>query len=500
MKTSRLEKLQFYSLMATGIAVTIGFARTIIVMRILTPEEFGFVGLVIAVGAIVGVAQHFGIDSASAREISMTEDERSASKVFTVALLFRLLISLPLALVLFLGSKLISDFYNNPIMTSGLRILSVVVVLEGLQGVFGATLRALQRFKTVFGFQLLQASVSFPLFVLFTYSFRAHGYLYAMLFSLFIVVLSYIVVLRMIFHRHFMFPTLKEFGRIFRNIFAIGRVTFGLKVLHTLWLKAGLLIMAKYVLETEIGYFNFALEWGGKFALSNRAINSVNPPVLTKLWKTDAERFRQVFEESFQKLFVLGYSVLISAIVLSREIIIALGGTQYTPVFKIFPLIFCTFFVYFLFDLIGAGVIVPTKNLEGVLKVYFSATLGAILLTWALVWKGLGIVGASVGLFAGAIPILIYYAKIALSRLSVRTLDSRCACLTLILLPTVGVSFVTGAIWDRILSLSISLVIYFLVADWFGILRFRSYARKAFATGKALILNQKAINIFRLER
>jgi len=492
MKSRSLEKLQLYSLIVTGVASAITLARAIVVVRILTPEEFGFIGLVLAVGAIIGIVQHLGIDSASVREISVAKDEREASKVFVVALLFRLLISLPLALVLFLGAEPVSRYYNNPLMFKGLRIFSTILILQGVQGVFEATLGGLQRFNTVFALRLVQASVSFVLFTLLTYYFRAYGYFYAMLCSVFIVLLSYMLVLATIFRGSFILPTTKEFKQIFKNIFNLGMVVYSIKILNTIWARAGILILGKYVAPAEVGYFNFALTFGEKSAIANKAINSINLPVLTKLYATNIDRFRELFEENFQKLFVIGYSVLVSAILFSRELIVILGGAKYSPASRIFPLILLAFFVYFLFNLIGAGVLFPTKSLKGVLKVQFLSRVGSILLTWILIWRGVGIKGAAVGLLMGTIPVLIYYTKIAFSRVDVKTFDIRCAWLVLILLPAMAFSFREGII-GRVLMLSISLVVYFTAADKLGILRLGSYTEKVFAKGTALISNQKGI-------
>jgi PST family polysaccharide transporter len=496
----KIERLQFYSLLVTGIVMVIGIARTIVVVRILTPEEFGFIGLVVAVGVMVGILQHLGIDSASVRELSMTKDESEASKVFTVALAYRLLISFPLAIALFLGSELVSHFYHNPFVRDGLRIFSIFLILQGVQGIFEATLRGLQRFRMVFGFQITQALVSFFLFVWLTYYFRAYGYLYAMVGSIFLILLLYISVLRRIFNNNFILPKAGEFKLIFKRIFNIGKVVYGIKILHTIWLRAGILILGRYVSPIELGYFNFALAFGEKTRVANRAISSINLPFLTKLYTTSIDRFKKVFKDNFQGLFAMGYPILISMVLFSRELVVILGGADYAPTFRIFSFILLSFFIYFLFNLIGAGVLFPTNSLKGVVRVQFFSIIGSVLLTWILIWRGFGVNGACLGLLIGGIAILIYYIKIAFTRINIKTFDTHCLWLSLILLPSLAFGLMVKEIIVRALVLSINLAVYLIVADKFEILKIGFYIERAFTKVKSFVLNQKGINISRLKR
>lgn len=467
-----LEKLQFYSTLVTGITAGLALLRTIFVVRILHPQEFGIVGLIAAVGALVGVVQHLGIDSASVREISVTKDKDEAFKVLIAALLLRFLISLPLALILFSGAKVITRFYRNPLISGGIRIVAFYLILQGFRGVLESFFRGLQKFRIVFTFQIVQSLVSLGLFVWLTYHFRVYGYFYAMLGSIAVMSLLYMVSLKKIYRGGITLPTLREIKLIFRKIFALGIVVYGIKILHTLWLRIGLLILGKYAPVEEVGYFNFVLTFGEKTTLANRAINSINLPVLTKLYNVDKFSFKEVFEKNFQKLFVIGYAILVLGIVFAPEATFILGGEKYLLAVKLFPLVLASFFIYFLFNLIGAGVLFPMKILKGILEVQFLSRLGGVFLTWLLIKGGWKMYGAALGLLIGVVPILVYYASSASSKADIKIFNWHHFVLFSSFLPAILVGVVAETFVIRMFIFLANSVVYLIIANKFEFLPF----------------------------
>ena len=84
-----LARTQFLSLFTKAVTTALGIAQSIIVIRILSPAEYGLVGLVMSVGGVIGVSQHLGIVDGAIREIAILKNKREVGKVFWVSHLVR---------------------------------------------------------------------------------------------------------------------------------------------------------------------------------------------------------------------------------------------------------------------------------------------------------------------------------------------------------------------------------------------------------------------------
>ena len=142
-----LAKTQFISLAAKAVTMALGIVQSIIVIRILSPGEFGLVGLVMSVGGVIGVSQHLGIVDGAIREIAVLKEKREIGKVFWVSHVTRQLVTIPLSVGLLLMAGFIAEsIYDRSEIALYLQIFAGVLILQGLQDVMGATLTGMKRF------------------------------------------------------------------------------------------------------------------------------------------------------------------------------------------------------------------------------------------------------------------------------------------------------------------------------------------------------------------
>lgn len=108
-------------------------AGSVIVARLLTPNEMGVFALAMAVYAFVGAIKHFGISSYLVREADLTDEKiRSAFGVW-------LIVCGVLALVVFAGRGVVADAYDTPGIAAVLSVIAVSFLLTP----FGEPARAL---------------------------------------------------------------------------------------------------------------------------------------------------------------------------------------------------------------------------------------------------------------------------------------------------------------------------------------------------------------------
>lgn len=121
----------------------ISFIVTIILARILTPEMFGLIGML---AIFMNVSQAIVIAGFNEALIQKKDsDENDFSSVFWI----NLFTSLAIYTVLYLTAPLISDFYNQSILTDLTRIYSLVFVINAFSYVQETRLRKEMQFKTL---------------------------------------------------------------------------------------------------------------------------------------------------------------------------------------------------------------------------------------------------------------------------------------------------------------------------------------------------------------
>ena len=102
---------------------------TIILARLLMPEDYGVVALMTVVIDILNVFVASGLGTALIQK--KDADDTDFSTVFYTNVLF----CLTMYALLFLGAPLIARFYKNPDMTAMLRVLGIVILISGVKNV-----------------------------------------------------------------------------------------------------------------------------------------------------------------------------------------------------------------------------------------------------------------------------------------------------------------------------------------------------------------------------
>lgn len=120
----------------------IQFIYGIILARLITPEDFGILGLTGVFFAIAGQIQNCGFGAALIRKQDRTEAD--CSTVFW----YNVLASAFLSSVLFLSAPLLADFYNQPALLNITRVSSLLMFLGSTGSVHWSLYSARRDFKT----------------------------------------------------------------------------------------------------------------------------------------------------------------------------------------------------------------------------------------------------------------------------------------------------------------------------------------------------------------
>jgi len=120
----------------------------LILARILTPEDFGIVGVAMIVIGLAQILQNFGFEKTLIQR--ETEVKESANIVFWCNMAFGTLVYL----ILFSGAPLIADFFHESEVVAVLRVLCLQIILVSLTTVHLALFQREFKFKQLFGVRL----------------------------------------------------------------------------------------------------------------------------------------------------------------------------------------------------------------------------------------------------------------------------------------------------------------------------------------------------------
>lgn len=120
----------------------IGFVVSLILARLLLPEEFGLIGMIAVFVAVGNTLVKSGLTQSIIRSPKI--DEGDLSTVFY----FNLVASLFIYLIIFFSAPLIADFYNQKILKDIIRVFCLSFILDGFSAVQLAFLTKNMNFKT----------------------------------------------------------------------------------------------------------------------------------------------------------------------------------------------------------------------------------------------------------------------------------------------------------------------------------------------------------------
>lgn len=380
MKTTGLGKWQFVSFLSRGSAVILGLIQSFLILRILTKAEWGTVQLVVSIGAALGIYQHLGLASASTREIASAKSDKDVLKVFVSSVFIRYLITLPLAVGLFIYADTIAvSIYKNSALILPLKIYAVTMLVQGFQSIFNSVISGTKRFKQLFTYQVVVAFLNMVIFLPLVYFYKIDGYFWA--YFIFNIINSVIlgVVAFYPLKSNLTLPSKKDFFGMFREIFSISVAIYIVKILSTNWEKLGPNLLGISNSAEIIAVFAFAMLYSKKILNISDAVTDVNLPVLSEKFKEDTQSFKSIFKDNFDKIFSFIILSSVTASYWAPQIIDVLVGDKYSESYRYIPLVLLAFVVYAFLDIVKSSIFVPAKNTYSMVLTYLLLMVATLL-------------------------------------------------------------------------------------------------------------------------
>lgn len=148
--------------------IGIQFGGLIIVARLLTPQDYGVMAMVMALVGVGEVLREFGLSSASVQARSVTAQQRSNLFWMNAG------IGLALMLLTLLAAPLIARWYDTPALLAVAQAVSVTFLINGVASQYRAQLNRDMRFGALAAIEVTGQAVALGLGIVL--ALRGHGY------------------------------------------------------------------------------------------------------------------------------------------------------------------------------------------------------------------------------------------------------------------------------------------------------------------------------------
>jgi len=268
------------------LAQVVSFIVSIVLARILMPEEYGVVSLTTILITLcnVFVTSGFGV--------ALIQKKEADALDFSTVLIFGVAISIGLYLILFFLAPILSAFFKQSILTPIIRIMSLRLPLAAINSVQQAYISRKMMFKKFFWGTFFGTAVSAILGILLAYrGFGVWALAAQYLSNCFIDTVVLTIVIRK-------FPKLKFSKERLKNVFGFGGRILCSDFIATLYTQLRGLIIGKKYTSAQLAYYNKGDQIPHLFITnSNIAISTVLFPAMSQA-QDKKERLKYILEKS----------------------------------------------------------------------------------------------------------------------------------------------------------------------------------------------------------
>ena len=153
----------FWSFLQKFGTMTISFVSNIVLARLLTPEDYGCIGMLMIFITLANTFIDGGLGSALIQKKEPTEED------YSTIFYWNLIISIILYIFLYISASLIAQFYDLPLLSSILKIQGIVLIINSLSIIQFNRLKKQLKFKEIATINLISAVLSVGIAIILAY-------------------------------------------------------------------------------------------------------------------------------------------------------------------------------------------------------------------------------------------------------------------------------------------------------------------------------------------
>lgn len=297
----------------------IQFIVSIVLARLLTPSDYGLIGLITVFTsiALVFATSSFGQ--------ALVQKHDADNKDFSSVFFFSLAFSIILYGVLFAAAPMIAGFYDEPKLTAIVRVLSLSVIIGAVNSVQQAYVQKTMQFKRFF-WATLGGTVA-SAFVGVGMAYGGYGVWALVGQNLSNQLIGVIVLWFTVKWR----PELTFSLKRMKKMFSYGWKLLCSSLLDTVYNNIYSLIIGKFYTASDLGYYNRGKQFPMLIIQNiNSAIDSVLFPVMSKM-QTETERLKAMMRRSMKTSTFIIFPMMAGLAAVAKPLTILLLTDKWLP-------------------------------------------------------------------------------------------------------------------------------------------------------------------------
>lgn len=299
----------------------------IVIARILSPDDFGIIGMTAIFMAIANTLLDSGFGNALIQNRERNETD------YSTAFYFNTVVGIILYTILYLASPLIAEFYKTPILIPVCRVIGFTLILNSLTIPQTAKLTAEFKFKELSFITITTQTATGIIAIIAAYYGAGVWALVLQNVSsclLRILLIEYVTRWK---------PTKRFSVNSFKRMFSFGSKILCSGIINTIYNNLYTLIIGRIYNPTQVGYYT----QGDKFAVLPsttllQVVMKVAYPLMAEV-QDDTDKLRVAYQKFLRIPIFILYPVLVGLIVYAHPLIYTLLGEKWLPTVPILQIL-----------------------------------------------------------------------------------------------------------------------------------------------------------------
>lgn len=352
------------------------FVVGIILARLLSPREFGLIGMLTIFIALSSTLVNSGLKDSLIRNPNCTEEDYSTAFFFNVGMSFTLY------LILFFSAGWIAQFYNEPKLVSLVRVLSITLIINALILIQKAKLTKELDFKLLTKIDVI-ASVTAGVIAI---AMAFYGFGVWSLVAKTLLISLFTLTLYLFWSKWV--PKFTFSKQSFNEMFSFGSRLAVLGIIDTIYLNIYYLIIGKYYNAGQLGHYTKAEQFKDFPSKGITGIvQKVTYPVLSNI-QNDHERLRQAYIKLTKIISLVTITLLFGLSAVAENFTVLLLGEQWRLTGE-FLRILCFSAMFYPLDALNSNMLKVAGKSDIILSIGIARKFMAIPVILAVIFIGI---------------------------------------------------------------------------------------------------------------
>lgn len=323
-------KSGFFALIGKSSSTIFGFLNFFLLVRTLSPEDYGTWILFTLVCGILEMLKAGFIGNPLIRFASGEKGEKY-TEIISSALLLNAIITVVQIGVLYAISGILVSFWEAPRLDALFKVYMISMVLLIFQSHYGYLLPANFNFKGGLWINLIRQLTTF-FFLIAAFLFKIDYSLLDLAITQLIGVFLSTIVSFIVSKEYASFLSFSISKNSLKRLSGFGKYTFGTTLSSTILKSVDSWMLGSLVSKAAVGYYNPAIRLSNLFEIPTTTLTSIAFPQLVNRIKKEGEASaKHLYEKSVGYITAMTLPLVLFVIIFAEPVILIIAGKDYLP-------------------------------------------------------------------------------------------------------------------------------------------------------------------------